>query len=233
MRSANILFVVLLLGTASDASTQTSDVCEHGGARMSPSALIRPVGGSPLNEQADREVIIAIQDIVDHTGLLLNFSMAESNIPNAMAYMDTTGSRLLLFNPDFILQIHDRVNHDWGVTSILAHEVGHHLQGHIFLNDAGFYHRELEADEFSGFAIYRMGGTLAEAQSVVRQLTVDQDMPTHPGRQTRLAAIARGWLKAQAITAHEAEAAARRTDRERRAGQGHEPSRSGRFESAR
>lgn len=150
------------------------------------------------------QVTVAAQDIVDHTGLRLNFAPAPAHVPNAMAYMGANGVRLLLYNPQFMTKVHDRINPDWGIISILSHEIGHHLQGHIFQNDAGFHQRELEADEFTGFVLYRMGATLREAQSATSALAQDFDVSTHPRRATRLTAIERGWNRAQAVALHEA-----------------------------
>lgn len=183
---------------------------EFSRADLSESTTLRPSTPVSSLEEAEIQVVMAAQDILDHTGLTMNFSIVPSNIPNAMAFMGENGARLLMYNPRFINNLHDRLDPDWGIIIILAHEIGRHLQGHIFVHDPYIYHRELEADEFSGFAMYRMGATLAEAQFAMRKLAVDLDLPTHPNRDTRLAAIARGWFKAQEITAHEALIAKRR-----------------------
>ena len=110
---------------------------------------------------------------------------------------------------------HDDIDPDWAVISILAHEVGHHLLGHIFVIDSNFKQRELEADEFSGFIMYRMGASLDEALVTMRTLGPEQETPSHPEKGARLAAIEHGWHEAEAITAHEGDMARRRDARQK------------------
>jgi hypothetical protein len=88
---------------------------------------------------------------------------------------------------------------DWGAMSILAHEIGHHLQGHTLKTGGSNQSKEIEADEFSGFVMYQMGASLNEAQSAIRQLTTDYDSGTHPPRSQRMGAIKRGHDNARAL----------------------------------
>lgn len=207
------LFPVLLLLpalTSACAGPLAGGVYEHWGSRISASSLPPREQMAHTAEETEMQVVTAARDIVEHTGLKMNFAVVSYDVPTAMAYMGSDGSRLLLFNPKFIASVNDRVSHDWGVMAVMAHEIGHHLQGHIFKNDPNIYYRELEADEFSGFVLYRMGSTLEEAQLAVRNLAIDRDLPSHPKRDIRLAAIARGWFKAQSVAALEFQAAERR-----------------------
>src|SRR5690606_36946785 len=55
---------------------------------------------------------------------------------------------------------------------------------------------ELEADEFSGFVLRKMGASLADAQAAMAVLSDERDSYTHPGRASRLAAINNGWKNA-------------------------------------
>jgi hypothetical protein len=154
-----------------------------------------------------------LRDIFDHTGLRSNFVAQAADVPNAMAYMDNSGNRLILYNPRFMRQLVESIGPNWAQLSILLHEVGHHLQGHIFENSGDVKHREIEADEFSGYLMYRMGATLEEATSVASELTDERVNPTHPPRSERLAAITAGWNRAQVITIHETDLAIERDRR--------------------
>lgn len=203
----------------------TSFACEVAGAQtpyQHRDVKLHPGGAGPqliMSHHPDAvaaQVVAAAQDIVDHTGLRLNFAPSPAYVPSAMAYMGPNGARLLLYNPEFMTDVHDRLNPDWGLISILAHEIGHHLQGHIFQNDADFHRRELEADEFTGFVMHRMGASLAESQVAIEMLAQDFDVATHPRRSTRLAAIERGWRRAEAVGQHEQEMAKRRNNRSER-----------------
>lgn len=185
------------------------------GNLISPNAM--PFGEEAALERQQIKVskIVhdAIMDITEHCGLKQNFVVIPANIPNALAYM-YNGQRVLYFNASFIEMAHDDIEPNWAVISILAHEVGHHLLGHIFVLDNNFKQRELEADEFSGFIMYRMGASLDEATITMRTLGMGADAPTHPGKAARMAAIERGWNAAAAVTVHEAEMSRRRDSRQ-------------------
>ena len=70
--------------------------------------------------------------IVDVVGLKPNFTVKAGHVDNAAAVI-SNGKRYILYNPIFIKQIKNAVKTDWGSMSILAHEVGHHLNGHTLL----------------------------------------------------------------------------------------------------
>ena len=57
---------------------------------------------------------------------------------------------------------------------------------------------ELEADEFAGFILYKMGAKLEEAQLALQSLP-DGDIfsTTHPDKPARLSAVATGWYNAR------------------------------------
>jgi hypothetical protein len=56
---------------------------------------------------------------------------------------------------------------------------------------------ELEADQFAGFALCKMGATLKQSQLAMYYISNMASSKTHPGRLDRLAAIEKGWNKAQ------------------------------------
>jgi hypothetical protein len=51
----------------------------------------------------------------------------------------------------------------------------------------------LEADEFSGFVLRKMGASLADAQAAMKMLASQTASRTHPAQHDRLASIERGW----------------------------------------
>jgi len=94
----------------------------------------------------------------------------------------------------------DRINsatgNKWAAISILAHEIGHHLNGHTLDKVGSRPQTELEADEFSGFVLRKMGATLEEAQSAMALIASMKGSHTHPAKNDRLAYIATGWKSA-------------------------------------
>ncbi|HEY0743926.1 MAG TPA: membrane-binding protein [Chryseosolibacter sp.] len=133
--------------------------------------------------------------IVDVVGLKPNFTVKAGNVDNAAAVI-RNGKRYILYNPIFIKQIKNAVKTDWGGMSILAHEVGHHLNGHTLLGSGSVPAIELEADEFAGFVLRRLGATLTESQAAMRLISDERDSRTHPARSKRLASIEAGWNRA-------------------------------------
>jgi hypothetical protein len=125
-----------------------------------------------------------IADIIEVIGIKQNFEVMAANVDNAAAVIYRQ-KRYILYNPDFINKLNAAAGNKWASVSILAHEIGHHLNGHTLENIGSQPEKELEADEFSGFVLRRMGATLGEAQSL-----------THPGKTDRLTAIAAGWNRA-------------------------------------
>jgi hypothetical protein len=127
-------------------------------------------------------------DIVKASGLRANFTLAEANVQNALAVV-TKGNRYILYNPHFIEAITRATGTDWAAVSVLAHEIGHHL----WRNNGKLLATELEADEFSGYVLAKMGASLDEAEAVMKILASARASATHPGRADRLRSIAAGW----------------------------------------
>ncbi|WP_156424824.1 hypothetical protein [Novosphingobium fuchskuhlense] len=139
-----------------------------------------------------------VERVVRVSGLEMNFDLiAATSTPAAAEIIN--GRRVILFDPHFMAQVADRICPDWGATSILAHEVGHHLAGHTLRQTTEPWRDELEADDFSGFVLARLGATLAEATSAAARILPEQSTSTHPGRADRIAAIVHGWQNAKAL----------------------------------
>jgi hypothetical protein len=141
----------------------------------------------------------AVDEIVRRSGLKQNFYVMECpNTDNCFAAIQGQ-TRLIVYDGSFMKKANDLSKSDWGALSILAHEIGHHLQGHTIIEGGSDPIKELEADEFSGFVMYQMGASLKEAQAAISKLTSDYDGGSHPARPKRLAAIKKGYDNAQEL----------------------------------
>ncbi len=141
----------------------------------------------------------AVDEIVRRSGLKRNFYVMECpNTDNCFAAIQGQ-TRLIVYDGSFMKKANDLSKSDWGALSILAHEIGHHLQGHTIVEGGSDPVKELEADEFSGFVMYQMGASLKDAQAAINKLTSDYDGGTHPARPKRLAAIKKGYENAQEL----------------------------------
>ena len=149
--------------------------------------------GRPRLGPGDPRIDQIIDDVVSVTGLAKNFEVYSSaDIPNAAAWVEGD-KRLIAYNPNFLNEMLSQTDTEWSVRSILAHEVGHHLQGHTIQGRGSRPAIELEADSYSGAAVRWLGGTLDNAQVAMRTLAPERGSNTHPGRQDRLRAIGNGW----------------------------------------
>ncbi|HYF69202.1 MAG TPA: membrane-binding protein [Ohtaekwangia sp.] len=149
----------------------------------------------PIEFASEQEARHMVNLIVDVVGLKPNFTIKAGDVNNAAAVI-SNGKRYILYNPIFIKHIKNAVKTDWGGMSILAHEIGHHLNGHTLLGSGSIPSIELEADEFAGFVLRRLGATLAESQAAIRLISDERESRTHPGRKKRLASIQTGWNRA-------------------------------------
>ena len=158
-------------------------------------ALLLAVGG-PVAAQPAPAPTDVIREITDAVGLKARFELrATRDVDNAAAVV-SDGQRYLLYNPDFLRAVNRAGHTDWAGISILAHEMGHHLNGHTLRAGGSQPADELEADEFSGFVLRKLGASLAQAQAAMATVADDQGSETHPGRAPRLLAIGQGWQRA-------------------------------------
>lgn len=142
--------------------------------------------------KSDDEASEAVKLITDASGLSSKFITLACNIPNASATI-INNQRYILYNQSFMYNISKRINY-WASLSILAHEIGHHLEGHSLMPGGSRPSLELEADRFSGFILARLGSSLEDAQMAINYFVPEEGTFTHPGRAARLAAIANGWI---------------------------------------
>jgi hypothetical protein len=144
---------------------------------------------------ADSEAERVIQQIMSVVGLRPNFEIRAANVPNAAAVI-LKSKRYILYNPDFMNAINAVSGSDWAGISILAHEIGHHLNGHTLETGGSRPDVELEADEFSGFVLFKLGASLSDAQAAMAVAASQKGSHTHPPRAERLEAIETGWNNA-------------------------------------
>jgi hypothetical protein len=145
---------------------------------------------------SDRQAEDAVKRIMHYTGLPQNFEVTRGNVANAMAAI-SGGTRLIVYNQDFMERVERTTNTDWSSVSILAHEIGHHLAGHTLTKDGSRPRTELEADRFSGHVLFKMGAQLEDAKAAMQAVAGDTGSDTHPPKSARLVAIESGWFDAR------------------------------------
>jgi hypothetical protein len=139
-----------------------------------------------------------VSDIMSTTGLQADFEVKKAkkvlNIEASISHR----KRYILYNPEFIAWINRSTHDNWGTVALLAHEIAHHLNGHTLGKSGSRPEIELEADEFAGFVLYKLGATLEQSQKVMYYIATTTASDTHPDRPSRMEAIRKGWDKAAA-----------------------------------
>jgi hypothetical protein len=180
------LWLIAGFGFASATSIKLDGSCSYFGEALPSTAEIVP---------STDNVSGLIQRIVDAYGLSRNFEIRAALVPNAAA-INLGSTRYILYNPTFMSEITTTTQDRWAAAGILAHEIGHHLNGHTLQAGGSRPPLELEADYFSGFILQKLGAQLADATAVIEKFAPETGSATHPGRRERVASITAGWAAA-------------------------------------
>ncbi len=127
-----------------------------------------------------------------------NFIVKHCNsLINPMALTNPKGLRYILYNWDSIKDIRP-VYPNWVKWGVLAHAVGHHIRNHSirrYSTKESFRENELEADEFSGFILAKLGATRKEALACTALLDENEDelISNFPSKVNRTQALERGY----------------------------------------
>jgi tetratricopeptide (TPR) repeat protein len=162
---------------------------------------------------SNQEAQKALDKIIAVTGISKRFALYQCSGINNCEAITFRGIRYIFYDQNFMKSITASAG-SWTNLSILAHEVGHHVNAHsldwlaiasgeiqgITLEQKR--QQEIEADEFSGFVLAKLGATLTQAQAAIKLASDDGDdsYSTHPNRSKRLSAIERGYNQAKGIT---------------------------------
>ena len=164
------------------------------------------IGNNFMN---DKDAEVALDKILSVIGASKRFILQPcSDINNAVA-TSYKGLRYILYDKSFMSTIANNST-SWSQLFILAHEVGHHINGHsidILLTASDVVEpktlaakrkQELESDEFAGFILGKLGATLEQTSKAINFLASNKDdtYSTHPNKAKRLNAIKIGFNKA-------------------------------------
>lgn len=196
----SVFLLILLLSTALSYSLSAqipsspgSFICNYTGGKVNSEVVCAP------NTRSNAHAEKVVDRILKPIGLMRNFKVIEcSNTDNCFATV-LKGQRFIVYDGAFMAQIEEETETDWSAISIMAHEIGHHLQGHTIDGRGGQPQKEIEADKFSGFVLHQLGASLDESLVAVRALGDEHATSTHPAKPARLDAIRKGWLEAEAM----------------------------------
>ena len=189
----NTLFFLLLLCGCSFCPLSAQDVfaLRHGCAFDDD----LPVGQLSLDEPSSEAEAI-VEEIMGLIDLKNNFVLKAGNIANACA-TSVGDRRFILYNPDFLKTFDATPQQRWAAYFVLAHEIGHHLNGDRFETKDPQKRRqmELEADLFATGTLCRFGARLEEVLLALDSFAQAEASEMHPGREDRKAACKKRWTK--------------------------------------
>jgi hypothetical protein len=177
------------------SENELQHVCHYGHGYQDENPTIE------LNIAANRAENF-VREIANQIGMRKPPEVMKGQVPNAMASI-YRGRRVIVYNPSFMRRLNSQGSSDWAAYSVLAHELGHHLNGHTVERRANSWDREYEADYYSGYALARLGASLEDAQDAMRtmqQMYGGGGSTSHPPIERRLAEIEKGWKAAKTIS---------------------------------
>jgi len=150
----------------------------------------------------------ALNKILNTIGASKNFVLSPCEKINNAVATAYKGIRYILYDKEFMNLINRNTN-DWSNLFVLAHEVGHHINGHsidllLYTSEivepkslAKKREQELEADEFAAFVLAKLGANLSQLNNVITLISDNSDdtYSTHPKRSKRLASVKNGFNK--------------------------------------
>lgn len=137
-------------------------------------------------------------DIVSNICYNLNISYINTyagNVGNACA-SNYQGAPIITYNSQFMNYLASK--NQWAPISVLAHEVGHHINSDIswYGNFKHPWTKELQADFVSGYVLFKMGASLENAKSAFYVMFSWMGSTTHPDTPRRMDALTQGYLRA-------------------------------------
>jgi hypothetical protein len=146
---------------------------------------------SLVNSNTDLNQLL--NEILSFADLRTEFELKEADVLNIEASL-SHGKKYILYNPVFVESLNNATkNNKWALMTLLAHEIGHHVNGHTTRKGGNKLALELQADEFAGYIMQKMGATLQQSQNVMFYISKTEDSKTHPARSSRIGAIEKGW----------------------------------------
>ncbi len=185
MKSKSLLAVCFFLSVAfTSAVAQKVTGC---GFKVPPRSMIKP------KFQSVYEARDILKSMLESIQWQENFSIREQNgIRNAYATI-INNMRWIIYDNDFLEDIDAYTATKWASISVLAHEMGHHYHNHVISSAGSTPPKELEADQFSGMIMAKLGATLQQSIAAIQAIASDRASSSHPAKKDRVAAITNGW----------------------------------------
>lgn len=167
-----------------------------------------------LSFKDDKEAKDVLNKICDAAGIQNNFIMVPCNsIDNCLATVKD-GDAYILYDNNFLNKIKNNTSlgftekkinsknnnsEEWTSITILAHEIGHHVNQHFGKNVSNTYSKnelELQADEYAGNILYILGATMEEGKQAYYSAAIPNEKTLeHPDKIARIKSFEEGFKK--------------------------------------
>jgi hypothetical protein len=182
------LLVVLFLLISLLSEAQKINGC---GFKIPPRSLLK------TNFKSVYEARDILKNMLDTIQWKENFSIREQNgIQNAYATI-INRVRWIIYDNTFLEEVDSYTATKWASISILAHEMGHHYYNHVVSSSGSTPPKEIEADNFSGYIMAKLGATLEQSIAAIQAIASDRASSSHPAKKDRVASITKGWNAAK------------------------------------
>jgi hypothetical protein len=166
------------------------------------------VGGGSFQYQPDQSLISAqsITGKTAETQAMFDKVFGYSNLRTNIYTVPVTDKKVnveicpgdrnyIVYNGDWVRALYDETDNLWVVYGVMAHEMGHYALAHdrtALQSDPAI---ELQADQYAGEVLAKMGASLENAQAAFRSDKMRPFGHTHPPINQRLNAVKVGWSK--------------------------------------
>jgi hypothetical protein len=152
--------------------------------------LIAGINAAPNDEEAQE----VFDKVSRHTELIGNIYTVPV-VDNINVQICPGTVNYIAYNGDWVETLYAETNNPWVLYAIIAHEIGHYVKAHDRTSLGSNPKIELEADEYAGEILAKMGACLQDAEAAYRSKIMgkNQASHTHPPINERLEAVKRGW----------------------------------------
>ena len=176
------ILLFFLLSFSIFTNAQLNNLCNYSGSNISVNKLIYD---RVPNDNFISGIIKEIENSINISGNFIVFNYPGYDNCAALNYY---GSRIIVYDPQFLLKVSNQKKYI--TTSIIAHEIAHHLLNHTLVETYDLENKrkqELEADYLSAIIMKKLGYSLNQSLEGVNKLADlnDDKNYTHPLKEKR------------------------------------------------
>lgn len=187
MRTLCIL-LALIIGISSTATSQRKVKLKY-----TVCAFNKPLETDEIYEwDANNQILEYVNKICNAAYIVPNFRVLRASVDNSIATIDSNNNRVIYYSQAFFQSLESETYK----MAILAHEIGHFVNNHTFSKNDRRPTDELEADQFAGSILCKLGYNINDTKKLLMELCSTQGEGYYPARLARIEAFNYGFEKA-------------------------------------